>query len=201
MVTVSGPNLPDVRLTGDDDYYYRMFSARLEDGGTLLEGDAAHRLSPGTHRIRGAGGRAVGAFEAALEIPENLKWVNRSSVAEVRRDAGVEVTWTGARPQDRVIIQGGTMYVAGGTADWPDLEAVLFICAPPLGATSFTVPANILRSIPAGGDTKDSAGMVRVIAVTGASSTRFSASLPGGGQIGAGTVGYLSMITKAVPFR
>lgn len=84
-LTVSGPNLPGVPLDGDDDYYYRLFSARLEDG-TSVAGNPSHRLAPRTHTLRGAGGSTVGPFEAGLQMPEFLKWTNRGTIQEVRRD-------------------------------------------------------------------------------------------------------------------
>jgi len=89
-----------------------------------------------------------------------------------------------------------------GTPDWPELDVASFICAAPSGSTSFTVPATILRLIPATTNYgTESAGALAVAIVSGDSTTRFSAPLKAGGQIGLGTFGYLMMTTKMLPYR
>lgn len=202
MLTVTGPNLPDVRLDGDDDYYYRVFSARLEKEGTSLISGQSYLLSPAAYTLRGPGGGSIGPFEAALQLPEFLKWTNRDSTQEVNRNAGLQVTWTGGGSGDRVIIQGLSARVVGGTPDWPELDVASFVCAAPPAATSFTVPASILRSIPATINYgTESAGLLAVAIFSGDSTTRFNAPLKAGGQIGLGTFGYLMMTTKMLPYR
>jgi len=196
-VTVSGPNLPAVPLDEGDSYYYRLFSARQEEGGAHVTGDPNHRLAPGEHVLRGFGGD-VGAFEARLQMPELLKWINRDAIAEVRRDTGLELNWSGAGVTDRIIIQGVTLQSAGGA----NLDTASFVCAAPPGSTSFRVPPAVLQSMPATPDFgTQSAGMLMVAAFSGDSTARFQASLAEGEDIGVGTFGYVMMSSKVLPYR
>jgi uncharacterized protein (TIGR03437 family) len=200
-ITLSGPNLSDVPLDGDDDYYYRLFSARLEDSNVLLEGNANQKLGAGAHTIKAAGGSFVGAFESRLMIPQFLRWTNRDDLQQVRRDSGLELRWTGGASTDYVVVQGGTMIVVEEDLVWPELEVAVFTCVAPAGATSLTVPASVLKSLPvtAGYGTK-STGFVRVMGLSDAAGVRYKAPLSSGGE-SSGTLDYLMMITKMTPFQ
>ncbi|MBM3745228.1 MAG: hypothetical protein FJW34_05480 [Acidobacteria bacterium] len=199
-LTVSGPSLPGVPLDGDDDYYYRLFSVRSEETGARVAGNLEHQLKPGDHTLRGAGGAHVGPFEATLQLPEFLKWTNRDTIRQVVRDEGVTVQWSGGGSKSQVIIQGGTARLVPGSLS-QEVEVAAFICAAPPGSTSFTVPAPILRSIPAATDPSSSLGLLIVAAFSGNSSARFEAALPKGGQLGSGSFGSLMMVTTNPMYR
>jgi hypothetical protein len=181
---------------------YRLFSARLEDADVLLEGNASQKLGAGAHTIRAAGGSSVGAFESSLMIPQFLKWTNRDSVEQVRRTSGLEVTWKGGASTDLIVVQGGTMIAVGGLSASRDVEVTVFTCVAPVGATSVTVPAAVLQSMPITvGYGTQSTGFVRVLSVSDAAGARYRASLSRGGEIGSGTLDYLMMITKMTPYE
>jgi hypothetical protein len=89
----------------------------------------------------GGGGTDIGQFSVNLTIPPSLVWSNRSSVTSVNRSDGVTVTWAGGDPAGYVQISGGSSTATGPRA--------FFGCAAPVSAGSFTVPAEILLSLPA----------------------------------------------------
>jgi uncharacterized protein (TIGR03437 family) len=90
----------------------------------------------------GGGGTDVGPFSVSLTIPPSLVWTNRSSATTVNRPQGVTVTWSGGDPASYVQISGGSSTAAGPRA--------FFGCTAPVSAGSFTVPAEVLLSLPAG---------------------------------------------------
>jgi uncharacterized protein (TIGR03437 family) len=201
-VTVSGPGLPGIALDGENTHYYRLFSARLEDGSAVLGGTAGHLVAPGNYILRSPGGVHVGPFETSLQVPELQRWTNRDATQEVGRDAGIELSWTGGGTDDQVIIQGGTFRAAGGTPGDPELDAAAFLCRAVPGSKSFTVPASVLRSIPpTEGFGTQSTGVLRLAVFSGESSSRFIAPFTGGRQIETGIFGYLMMTTKFLPYR
>lgn len=139
-VTVSGGSLPSVPLTGDDDYYYRMFSAFREDTDAHVAGTAGLRYTVGAHILEGPGDRDIGPFQASIQLPPLLVVTNRSEISGILRSTPLTLNWSGGSPRDPVFIQG-----MSGTND----SVTTFLCVAAPGATTFTVPPAVLQILPA----------------------------------------------------
>jgi hypothetical protein len=65
-------------------------------------------LDPGTYTIdNGAGGADIGSFTATLTVPDpQFAWTNTDAAQSIDRSAGVDITWTGGNPAEKVYIQG-----------------------------------------------------------------------------------------------
>jgi hypothetical protein len=99
-------------------------------------------LVPGNYSLAGAGGADVGAINAKFNIPTNyaLTWTNRSTTEIITRSQGFTINWTGAPAGEPVIIYGGGV-------DAPHNATALFVCVASPGASSFTVPPQVLANI------------------------------------------------------
>lgn len=146
-VTLAGPSRPELPLDGDDDYYLRLLSVRLEDGTVLLEKND-HPLVPGEYTLRATGGTDIGAFTASVAFPVPLAWPARDTLTEIDAAAGLPLSWTGGSATDRVAIQGGV--VTYGTPPDPSIEVTAFNCVATPGTTAFSVPASALSGMAAG---------------------------------------------------
>ncbi len=96
-------------------------------------------LDPGTYTFAGAGGPDVLGFTAQLTLPTAPVWTNVSSISSVVRSAGQTFTWTGGDP-DGILNIGGY----SSTAD----AGLTFLCRAKASAGSFTVPPEVLLSLP-----------------------------------------------------
>jgi len=206
-LTLTGPGFADAPLDDDDDWYYGLFSVRRVSDGQLLDGNAQYVYTPGEYTLRGTGGYSVGALEAKIQMPEFLIWTNKESVQSVDRTMPLEVTWTGGGPNDRIIVQGGSAVMVGGSNYAPDLDVGSFICAVAPTSKSFTLPAAVLKLLPVSASSP-SAGTLIVAAFADRSRATFKPTLmkPAtdagyGTELGTGTFGHLMMITKAVSYQ
>jgi hypothetical protein len=96
----------------------------------------------GSFTFTGTGGSDVGGFTATVSMPNPLlTWTNQSAAATVTRSQGVTVTWSGGTSGSFVIIMGESSSSNGGGS---------FTCFAPQSAGSFTVPAFVTASLPAG---------------------------------------------------
>jgi uncharacterized protein (TIGR03437 family) len=107
-------------------------------------------LEPGDYVLdNGPGGSDVGPFNVTLTIPKTFT----STVQQL--PGSVRIAWIGGNPSGYVIIQGsGVMNAVGANAS--------FVCTERVVAGQFTIPAEVLLSLPA-----DPAG--RAIPVSAAS--------------------------------
>ncbi len=96
-------------------------------------------LNPGTFKVTASGSADIGAFTANLTVGQPLTWTNRDQAATVDRTKPLTLNWSG----------GGQVMIVGGSLDYPTNSAAGFVCTAPAGATSFTIPAYILETIPA----------------------------------------------------
>ncbi len=111
-----------------------VFDALLPSGAITPAG--------GTYTFAGTGGADVGAFLAAVTLPNPLlTWTNSSSAATVTRAQGLPVTWTGGASGSYVIISGDS---AGNGVSGS------YLCYAPQSALQFTVPAYVTGTLPAG---------------------------------------------------
>ena len=179
-VTVSGGAIPSVPLDGDDDYYYRLFSAFREDTESHVAGTTGQKYTVGSTVLEGGGGEHIGIFQAAIPMPAHLNWTNRGEPAEISRSTPLLLRWTGNATGDVVFAQG----FSGN-----DEFITTFICAAAPGAQSITIPASVLQVLPQGN------GLLRV--ATFGPGIAFSAP----GAPGPNTLNYLLMHSKAVDYR
>jgi uncharacterized protein (TIGR03437 family) len=99
-------------------------------------------LNPGSYTLTGPGGAAVGSFTASLTVPAPFTWTNREQIVNVNRSQPLTLTWSGAATGENVAI-------LGVDSDLPSNSSAMFFCMAPSGATSFTVPTEVLSAIPA----------------------------------------------------
>jgi uncharacterized protein (TIGR03437 family) len=98
-------------------------------------------LNPGAFTIAGSGGGDISSFSAPFTMPVPLTWTNQSSLTSVDRTQPLTVTWSGVAP-------GYTVLVAGIGMDLADNATTAFVCQTRPGDLSFTVPVQILGSVP-----------------------------------------------------
>ena len=106
---------------------------------------AAIPASGGQYTFTGTGGKNVGSFTANLNFPAPLVWTNAGSSSPVNRSNGVTVNWSGGAPGTFVQITGSSSTTVNG-----QIIAVSFTCNAPANAQTFTVPAPVTLSLPAG---------------------------------------------------
>jgi hypothetical protein len=99
-------------------------------------------LDPGAFLLALAGGKDVAAGNANFTVPQPLNWTNRDQIAPITRSSGFTVTWTGGDPS-------ASVFIAGAGVDLPTNSTAVFLCVAPPGASSFTVPADVLANVPA----------------------------------------------------
>ncbi|HEY4361753.1 MAG TPA: hypothetical protein VGN17_12315 [Bryobacteraceae bacterium] len=99
-------------------------------------------LSPGNYTISAPAAGSVGAIQASVTMPASFSWTNRATLSLINRATPLTLNWTGL---------GATQYMAifGGDVDLPTNSSAAFYCLAPAGASSFTVPSQILAAIPA----------------------------------------------------
>jgi uncharacterized protein (TIGR03437 family) len=149
-------------------------------------------LNPGSFTVAGPGGADVGAFQATVTVPNpvGLTWTNRAQTTTIDRTQGFTVNWTGAPPDQNVIIFGGGV-------DMPTNSSAVFACVAPAGSSSFTVPSIAMANVPATRPNLiQSKGAVYVGALPTANPAAFSAS---GLDIGAIVTG--AFAAKTVIFQ
>jgi uncharacterized protein (TIGR03437 family) len=108
-------------------------------------------LSPGTYTVNNGAGvpqGGVGPFQASLTIPAEFVWSNQD-ITTVERSQGVEVRWTGADANLIVNISGSSDLPESATQ--PPDAGYSFSCNAPGSAGRFTVPAEVLLSLPPSG--------------------------------------------------
>ena len=98
-------------------------------------------LNPGNVNVSASGGADVASFQATASIPQPLTWTNRDSLQTITRSQGFTANWSSAAP-------GNTVFIYGFGADLPTNSYAAFLCTAAAGATSFTVPADVLANVP-----------------------------------------------------
>jgi len=99
-------------------------------------------LNPGSYSVTGFGGADVGAFMTSFTIPQPLTWTNQTQLVTVKRTQPLTLAWAGGSSSDM-------NYIVGVGEDLPSNSSAVFVCVVPPGATSFTVPADMLANLPA----------------------------------------------------
>ncbi len=99
-------------------------------------------LTPGNYKVASAGGQNVEAFQAAITMPAPLTWTNRDQTTNVSRSQPLTLNWSGGA-------SGQTVLILGADSDLPTNSSAAFLCFASPGASSFTVPPQVLGAIPA----------------------------------------------------
>jgi hypothetical protein len=111
-----------------------------------------------------------------------FSWTNRDQVALVDRTQQLTVEWSGTGPKE-------SLGIVGGNVDLPTNSSAIFYCVAPPGASSFTIPAEVLEALPASRfNPLASKGALFLFNVSLANGVPFSAS---GLDTAIATTGYL----------
>jgi uncharacterized protein (TIGR03437 family) len=99
-------------------------------------------LNPGSYSMTGFGGLDVGPFSVSFTVPQPLTWTNRDQLNALSRTQPLTVSWSGGD-------SGQMIAVIGVGEDLPTNSSAVFSCIAPPGATSLTVPPDMLSNLPA----------------------------------------------------
>jgi uncharacterized protein (TIGR03437 family) len=147
-------------------------------------------LDPGSYTLKGTGGADVGAFSDPLTIPQPLAWTNRDQLITVNRAQPLPISWTGGDSTQ-------TVAIVGFGEDLPTNSSAAFACIAPAGATSFTVPPDMLSNLPAThANPYKSKDVIYLIQVPGASVQKLNAT-----GLDQGLSGFVSIDGKTVFFQ
>jgi uncharacterized protein (TIGR03437 family) len=114
-------------------------------------------LKPGNYTVTGSGGKDVGAVNTSIAVSNPLTWTNRDQTTNVNRAQPLLLNWSGGPA-------GQTIEILGENSDLRTNSSGLFYCVAPAGATSFTVPTQVLAFVPATrANPLDSTGIIFVI--------------------------------------
>jgi hypothetical protein len=107
----------------------------------------ATTLGAGLYTVSGSGGNNVALFQAAVNVPTQINWLNESQISTVSRAEGVTVNWdpTTGDPLGYVMVVG----VSAAVANDGSAVGASFSCSAPTTAGTFTVPSNVLLALPA----------------------------------------------------
>ncbi len=96
----------------------------------------------GTFTVNGAGGSGaqIGSFSASVTIPPAISWTNMSAASSIIEPQGLTLNWTGGSSSGLVVISGDSTGSAG--------IDVKFVCLVPAAGGTFTVPPEVLLSLP-----------------------------------------------------
>lgn len=113
-------------------------------GGSISNGILGSTLflDPGSYSVKGIGGADISAFSASFNIPQPLSWTNRDQLVSINRTQPLPIAWSGGDSTQSV-------FILGFGEDLPTNSSTAFACVAPPGATSFTVPPDILTNLPA----------------------------------------------------
>jgi hypothetical protein len=98
-------------------------------------------LSPGNFTVTSTGGADIGALNVPFTISSPIAWTNRDQTTTVTRSEPLTLRWSGGT-------EGQAIQIFGENSDLPTNSSALFSCSVPAGATSFTVPPQVLSALP-----------------------------------------------------
>lgn len=144
-------------------------------------------LTPGAYMVKTNGGTDVPGFTASVTMPPSPTWTNQDQISVVSRSQPLTLNWSGSVP-------GQPVGILGVGSDLPTDSSAVFLCVAPSGASSFTVPAQVIHSLPySRANPLASKDIIYLISATASS---FPAS---GLSMGAASGGY--MLGKTVIFQ
>jgi hypothetical protein len=180
------------------DYYGALLgtASSAEPPSASGPGPASGFLEPGSFTVSSPGGgpipggKLIGAFSAQIAVAAPPKFDNRFAVGNVQRGQGVTVNWSGVDAAALVTIRGVS------APNDPATPAVTFFCVEKAGAGQFTIPPNVLLSLPAAGSSTAASGSALGLSVGVTGVARFTA--PG---VDAGLLRYSSVFGRSVGFQ
>jgi uncharacterized protein (TIGR03437 family) len=147
-------------------------------------------LDPGSYTLQGFGGMDVGPFSTSFTIPQPLTWTNRLTTNVVDRTQPLTISWTGGDTGQRVAM-------LGFGEDLPTNSSAVFVCMAPVGASSFTVPTDMLANLPASrANPLQSKDVIYLIALSGTSVKSIAAK-----GLDVGLTSFYSIIGKTVVWQ
>ena len=144
-------------------------------------------LDPGSYTLQGFGGMDVGPFSTSFAIPQPVTWTNRLQTNVVDRTQPLTVSWTGGD-------SGQVIALLGFGEDLPTFSSAVFVCIAPPGATSFTIPTDMLSNLPASRQNPlQSKDIIYLLTLAGSSVKNIAAK-----GLDVGLTSYYSIIGKTV---
>ena len=145
---------------------------------------------PGSYTLSGSGGADVGSFSNTFSVPPPLVWTGRNQLSAVDRKQPLTISWTGGD-------SGQVVAVIGFGEDLPVNSSVVFACLAKPGASSVTIPADILSNLPpTHGNPLRSKDVIYLLTVPGSSIQPIKAS-----GLDKGVSGYVSIQGKTVTYQ
>ena len=138
----AGPNLTVNGPNGTESLTVTQGLVPTEYDGVL--NSVGKYLIPGAYTVAGTGGANVGSFSALFNIPTPPNWTNQTSLSTVTRTNGLTVNWGGVLGNNSILIEGVSATDATLT------KGAAFSCIAPASAGTFTVPPEVLQTLPAG---------------------------------------------------
>lgn len=135
---ITGPGSPiDLLSSVVQGFAGKIVGAKA--GSAVMTGTTT--LDPGTYTVTGGPGADVGSFQATLNVPSPMTWTNRDQLTFVNRSAPLTVSWSGGAAGDLVALVGIGLNL-------PSNSGTTIVCVAAPGATSITVPADVLANVP-----------------------------------------------------
>lgn len=180
---LTGPN-------GSKTLTYGFSGARAGYLGGLISNNilpSSLFLDPGSYTLQGFGGMDVGPFSTSFTIPQPLTWTNRLQTNVVDRTQPLTVSWTGGD-------SGQVNALLGFGEDLPTFSSAVFVCIAPPGASSFTIPTDMLANLPASRQNPlQSKDIIYLLTLAGSSVKNIAAK-----GLDVGLTSYYSIIGKTV---
>lgn len=140
-VISAGPNLT-LSGPGGEQASFTYSAGRSPAAYTVTLSNSFIPSAGGTFTVNGAGGSGaqIGSFSAAVTIPPAITWTNMSAASQIIGSQGFTLNWTGGSSDGIVVISGDSTGSAG--------IDVKFVCLVPAASGTFTVPPEVLLSLP-----------------------------------------------------
>ena len=159
-------------------------------GGVFANNPSTLVLNPGSYTLSGSGGTDVGAFSNTFSVPQPLVWTGRNQLSVVDRKQPLTISWTGGD-------SGQVVAVIGFGEDIPVNSSVVFACLAKPGASSVTIPADILSALPpTHGNPLRSKDVIYLVTVPGSSIQPIKAT-----GLDKGVSGYVLIQGKTVTYQ
>jgi uncharacterized protein (TIGR03437 family) len=147
-------------------------------------------LDPGSYTLQGFGGADIGKFTTNFNIPTPPTWTNRDQLVAVNRSQPLQISWTGGDSGQRVTI-------IGIGEDLPTNSSATFVCMAQPGATSITIPPDLLSNMPPSRlNVLQSKDIIYMVTLSGTSVQPLAAT-----GIDQGLTGFYSIVGKTVFFQ
>jgi uncharacterized protein (TIGR03437 family) len=166
-----------------------------QDTGGYLTVFIPSILGPGLWTIAGTGGTDVGAFKAAITLPDNLVWTNSGNFTSTPPaqpvfipQSDLTIAWSGGNaPSNPIVTIFGNSTVVN-PKDPSKSRAKSFYCAAPASAGKFVVPLTVRQQMPSSNVADGETAFGSLAIATGGFAT-FTAPLTKG-TLDAGTIAY-----------